>query len=120
MPMVTTRMREAVPITMPSAVRMKRTLLLQNVSNEKARISPTAIFDRIGIWVATLLMCPYRCYVGGRGLARLQRDWGCFRGQQQRRTTRAINYGADWGYLRRLPALRRSCVDPCSSYTIVT
>src|SRR3981081_4533562 len=70
MPMVTTRMREAVRITMPSAVRMKRTLLLQNVSNEKARISPTAIFDRIGIWVATLLICPYRCYVGGRRLAR--------------------------------------------------
>jgi hypothetical protein len=36
---------------------MKRILLLQNVSKEKARISPTAIFDRSGIWVATLLMC---------------------------------------------------------------
>jgi hypothetical protein len=32
MPMVTTRMSDAVPITMPSAVRMNRTLLLQKVS----------------------------------------------------------------------------------------
>ena len=32
MPMVTTRINEAVPITMPSAVRANRTLLLQKVS----------------------------------------------------------------------------------------
>ena len=32
MPMVTTRIREAVPMTIPSAVSAKRTLLLQKVS----------------------------------------------------------------------------------------
>src|SRR5437588_12681679 len=64
MPMVTTRIKEAVPIIMPSAVRVKRTLLLQNVSKEKLRISPKAIRgrSRSGMRAAAISV---RCYVQG-------------------------------------------------------
>src|SRR5467141_2758296 len=62
MPMVTTRIKEAVPIIMPSAVSVKRTLLLQNVSKEKLRISPKAIRgrSRSGMRAAAISV---RCYV---------------------------------------------------------
>src|ERR1700730_8848988 len=79
MPMVTTKIKEAVPIIMPRAVRVKRTLLLQNVSKEKLRISPKAIRgrSRSGMRAAAISI---RCYVerergasGGRGDHRINR-----------------------------------------------
>src|ERR1700756_1958165 len=45
-PIVTTRMRDAVPITMPSAVSAKRTLLLLKVSYAKLRISASLMLAR--------------------------------------------------------------------------
>ena len=43
---MTTKIREAVPITIPSAVNANFTLLLEKVSYAKARISPSAMWRR--------------------------------------------------------------------------
>src|SRR5215475_8951456 len=62
MPMVTTRISEAVPMTIPRAVRAKRTLLLVNVSYAKLRISfSRMVLRRKGgpIWLRN------GCRVGG-------------------------------------------------------
>ena len=40
-PMVTTRISDAVPITMPSAVSAKRTLLVRKVSMATLTVSPS-------------------------------------------------------------------------------
>ena len=46
MPMVTTRMTEAVPMTMPSAVSAKRTLLARKLSRASLRISLSTMVRR--------------------------------------------------------------------------
>src|SRR6202035_211759 len=71
--MVTTRMSDAVPMTMPSAVRMKRALLLQKVSKAKARISPKAIFGlgRSGIRAAAIFTLDY--VAGSKGASKCRR-----------------------------------------------
>ena len=67
--MVVTKISDAVPITMPSAVRAKRTLLLRKVSQAKVNISPRArwarSFLRVVVAVCMLLNKMLRT-VGGR------------------------------------------------------
>ena len=67
MPMVTTRMSDAVPITMPSAVRANRTLLLQKVSKAKLTISLRTNLG--GLLVAALVVVGIliRCYAAELG-----------------------------------------------------
>src|SRR3954447_23428725 len=89
-PIVTTRIKEAVPMTIPRAVRAKRTLLLMKVSYAKLRISPRHSFGLrrvvageaskgltggcrvvrpVGDAVVAPMLSTFRCYAGTAGVA---------------------------------------------------
>src|ERR1700733_5505951 len=66
--MVATRISEAVPIIMPSAVRRKRTLLERKVSKAKLKISPKMTWGLGRAAVATAVGIKLvRCYLGVGG-----------------------------------------------------